>query len=502
MHGRAVVRGAKRALVVVDMPFGSYEESPSVAFRNAAHIMKETGCGAIKLEGGRRMAETIRFLVERGIPVMAHIGLTPQSINVLGGFKTQGRVRDEWAAIEEDAKAVAEAGAFSIVLEAMAEELARKITAAIPIPTIGIGASAGCDGQILVMEDMLGLSPRVPKFVKEFGKVGEAIRGAISAYATEVRNRTFPAPEHTYAVKDDRRRPPRRRPKPARDSALPACGERVRVRGGSKRRRSLGRPSPQALSPLALGETSEDEPEAKRAAGERGNAMLQLVPALDRLGTETAFEVLARADALKRQGKDIINLGIGQPDFKTPAAHRRGRHQGAARRPSRLHAGARHPAAARGGGARPEAPPRRRGASRHHRHLAGRQADHVLRHPDVRPAGRRDHVSRPRLPDLPLHDRVHRRQAGADRAERGQRVQLHRRPGARRRSRPRPASSSSTARAIPAAARPARRRSRSWSKAWSGTPTSPSCPTRSTARCCTAGASTRASCAIPRSRIA
>ncbi len=203
MHGRAVVRGAKRALVVVDMPFGSYEESPSVAFRNAAHVMKETGCGAIKLEGGRRMAETIRFLTERGIPVMAHIGLTPQSINVLGGFKTQGRVRDEWAAIEEDAKAVAEAGAFSIVLEAMAEELARRITAAIPIPTIGIGASVGCDGQILVMEDMLGLSPRVPKFVKEFGKVGEAIREAISAYATEVRNRTFPAPEHTYAMKDD-----------------------------------------------------------------------------------------------------------------------------------------------------------------------------------------------------------------------------------------------------------------------------------------------------------
>ena len=203
MHGRAVVRGAKRALVVVDMPFGSYEESPSVAFRNAAHIMKETGCGAVKLEGGRRMAETVRFLVERGIPVMAHIGLTPQSINVLGGFKTQGRVRDEWAAIEEDAKAVSDAGAFSIVLEAMAEELARKITAAIPIPTIGIGASAGCDGQILVMEDMLGLSPRVPKFVKEFGKVGDAIREAISSYAAEVRSRTFPAPEHTYAVKDD-----------------------------------------------------------------------------------------------------------------------------------------------------------------------------------------------------------------------------------------------------------------------------------------------------------
>ena len=168
--------------------------------------MKETGCGAVKLEGGRRMAETIRFLVERGIPVMAHIGLTPQSINVLGGFKTQGRVRDEWAAIEEDAKAVAEAGAFAIVLEAMAEALARKITAAIPIPTIGIGASAGCDGQILVMEDMLGLSPRVPKFVKEFGKVGEAIAkrsrptrrrfaaAASQAPSTRTRSRTIRRP--------------------------------------------------------------------------------------------------------------------------------------------------------------------------------------------------------------------------------------------------------------------------------------------------------------------
>jgi 3-methyl-2-oxobutanoate hydroxymethyltransferase len=149
------------------------------------------------------MAETIRFLTERGIPVMAHIGLTPQSINVLGGFKTQGRVRDEWAAIEEDARVVAEAGAFAIVLEAMAEELARKITAAIPIPTIGIGASAACDGQILVMEDMLGLSPRVPKFVKAFGRVGEAIRAAIQAYAAEVRSRSFPAPEHTYALKEN-----------------------------------------------------------------------------------------------------------------------------------------------------------------------------------------------------------------------------------------------------------------------------------------------------------
>jgi 3-methyl-2-oxobutanoate hydroxymethyltransferase len=202
MHGRAVMRGARRALVVVDMPFGSYEESPAQAFRNAARVVKETECGAIKLEGGRRMAETIRFLSERGIPVMAHVGLTPQSINVLGGFKTQGRTRDQWAAIEEDARVVAEAGAFAVVLEALAEPLAAKITGEIAIPTIGIGASAACDGQILVMEDMLGLSPRVPKFVKEFGAVGKAIEKAITAYAAEVKARNFPEPRHTYDVKD------------------------------------------------------------------------------------------------------------------------------------------------------------------------------------------------------------------------------------------------------------------------------------------------------------
>jgi 3-methyl-2-oxobutanoate hydroxymethyltransferase len=202
LHGRAVMRGAKKALVVVDMPFGSYEESPAQAFRNAARVMKETECGAIKLEGGKRMAETINFLTERGIPVMAHIGLTPQSINVLGGFKTQGRTRDTWALIEEDAQAVTDAGAFSIVLEAVVEPLAAKITKTVPIPTIGIGASASCDGQILVMEDMLGLSPRVPKFVKEFGEVGKAIEKAISIYADEVRTRKFPLPENTYDVKD------------------------------------------------------------------------------------------------------------------------------------------------------------------------------------------------------------------------------------------------------------------------------------------------------------
>jgi 3-methyl-2-oxobutanoate hydroxymethyltransferase len=201
MHGRAVVRGAKRALVVVDMPFGSYEESPPVAFRNAARVLKETGCGAVKLEGGKTMAETIRYLVERGIPVMAHIGMTPQSINTLGGFRAQGRTEDQWARLEEDARAVADAGAFAVVLEAIAEPLAARITKAAPVPTIGIGASAACDGQILVMEDMLGLSPRVPKFVKEFGKVGAAIDGAIAAYAADVKTRAFPAAEHTYAMK-------------------------------------------------------------------------------------------------------------------------------------------------------------------------------------------------------------------------------------------------------------------------------------------------------------
>jgi 3-methyl-2-oxobutanoate hydroxymethyltransferase len=202
MHGRAVTRGAKHALVVVDMPFGSYEESPAQAFRNAARVVKETECGAIKLEGGARMAETIRFLSDRGIPIMAHIGLTPQSINVLGGFKAQGRLREQWKLIEDDATAVTQAGAFAVVLEAVAEPLAAKITKAIDIPTIGIGASASCDGQILVMEDMLGLSPKIAKFVKEFGKVGVAIEGAIKSYADEVRSRQFPTPEHTYDVKD------------------------------------------------------------------------------------------------------------------------------------------------------------------------------------------------------------------------------------------------------------------------------------------------------------
>lgn len=199
MHGRAVVRGTKRALVVVDMPFGSYEESPNMAFRNAAHIMKETGCGAVKLEGGKRMGETIRFLTERGIPVMAHIGLTPQSSHVMGGFKTQGREEDTWPLHEEDARIVAEAGAFSVVLEGMVEPLAARITAQCPIPTIGIGASAACDGQILVLEDMLGLNPsRPPKFVKVYGQLGAQIEAAVRAYAEDVRARAFPTEDQVY----------------------------------------------------------------------------------------------------------------------------------------------------------------------------------------------------------------------------------------------------------------------------------------------------------------
>ena len=198
MHGKAVVRGTKRALIVVDMPFGTYEESPNMAFRNAAKIMKETGCGAVKLEGGKRMAETIHFLVERGIPVMAHTGLTPQSSHVMGGFKTQGREEDTWKAHEDDAQAVAEAGAFALVLEGMVEPLAARITKQIDIPTIGIGASVECDGQILVLEDMLGLNEWTPKFVKVYGDLGPQIEKAVSAYAEDVKARAFPTEDEVY----------------------------------------------------------------------------------------------------------------------------------------------------------------------------------------------------------------------------------------------------------------------------------------------------------------
>jgi 3-methyl-2-oxobutanoate hydroxymethyltransferase len=201
LQGRAVMRGSKRALVVVDMPFGSYEESREQAFRNSARVLKETHCGAIKLEGGVRMADSIRFLVERGVPVMAHIGMTPQSINTLGSFKTQGRDEAEWGKFLDDAKAVAEAGAFALVIEAVAEPLARRITETISIPTIGIGASPACDGQILVLEDMLGLSQRVPKFVKRYGDLAGHIETAVKSYAADVRARKFPGPENVYPAK-------------------------------------------------------------------------------------------------------------------------------------------------------------------------------------------------------------------------------------------------------------------------------------------------------------
>jgi 3-methyl-2-oxobutanoate hydroxymethyltransferase len=201
LQGHAVMRGSRRALVVVDMPFGSYEASREQAFANCARVMKETGCGAIKLEGGRRMAETIAFLVERGVPVMGHIGLTPQAINTIGSFRAQGREQKDWGPIEDDARAVADAGAFSVVIEAVAEPLGARITAAIPIPTIGIGASPACDGQILVLEDMLGLSPRVPKFVKRYGELGPSIDAAVEGYAADVRSRAFPGPDHVYGMK-------------------------------------------------------------------------------------------------------------------------------------------------------------------------------------------------------------------------------------------------------------------------------------------------------------
>ena len=201
LQGRAVMRGSKRALVVVDMPFGSYEASKEQGFLSAARVMKETGCGAIKVEGGRRMAETIAFLVERGVPVMGHIGLTPQSINTIGSFRAQGRDQADWGPIEDDARAVVQAGAFSVVIEAVAEPLARRITAEIAIPTIGIGGSVACDGQILVLEDMLGLSPRVPKFVRRYSDLAPKIEAAVAAYAADVRTRAFPAPEHVYPMR-------------------------------------------------------------------------------------------------------------------------------------------------------------------------------------------------------------------------------------------------------------------------------------------------------------
>ncbi len=201
-HGAAVVRGSRRGCVVVDMPFGSYQESPVQAFRNAARVMKETGCDAVKLEGGVEMAETIKFLVQRGVPVMGHVGLMPQSVNRLGGYRARGRSRAEETGIIGDARSVADAGAFAIVLEGVVEPLARRVTNAVSVPTIGIGASAECDGQVLVTEDMLGLfSDFTPSFVKRYADLGTQVSRATASYAADVRARRFPGPKNVFAAK-------------------------------------------------------------------------------------------------------------------------------------------------------------------------------------------------------------------------------------------------------------------------------------------------------------
>lgn len=198
LHGKAVMRGSERALVVVDMPFGSYEESPQTAFRNASRIMMETGCQAVKLETGPFAAETISFLTERGIPVMAHVGLRPQSMHIVGGFKLQGRNKAEREAILADAKSAEDAGAFAVVLEKVTETASESVTAGVGIPTIGIGATAACDGQVLVTTDMLGLQDWAPKFAKRYETFGARMDAAAKAYAADVRAGRFPGPEHSY----------------------------------------------------------------------------------------------------------------------------------------------------------------------------------------------------------------------------------------------------------------------------------------------------------------
>jgi 3-methyl-2-oxobutanoate hydroxymethyltransferase len=214
-HGRAVTRATEKALVVVDMPFGSYQESKEAAFRNAARILKETGAASVKLEGGTEMAETIAYLSRRGIPVVGHIGLQPQSVNATG-YKTQGRSEDSARKILNDAKAVADAGAFAIVVEGVAESLADDITRAVNVPTIGIGASARCDGQILVADDMLGMTTgHKPKFVKAYADLAALMGTAAADYAREVRARTFPQADNVYASQNVPVAPPAATPKPA-----------------------------------------------------------------------------------------------------------------------------------------------------------------------------------------------------------------------------------------------------------------------------------------------
>ncbi len=203
-HGAAVVRASRRACIIIDMPFGSYQESPQTAFRTAARVMAMTGCAGVKLEGGDEMAETISFLVRRGIPVMGHVGLLPQSVHAFGGFRTQGRDEAAAATIVDDALAIAEAGVFSIVVEGVMESLGRRITERVHVPTIGIGASPACDGQVLVTEDMLGMFNEFqPRFVKQFAHLGMEAQQAFAAYVDEVRARTFPGPEHCFGMKKD-----------------------------------------------------------------------------------------------------------------------------------------------------------------------------------------------------------------------------------------------------------------------------------------------------------
>jgi 3-methyl-2-oxobutanoate hydroxymethyltransferase len=197
-HGAAVVRGSYHAAVLVDMPFGSYEGSPEQAFAAASRLLKETGCAGVKLEGGEAMAETVAFLTRRGIPVMGHVGLTPQAVNVLGGYNARGRSDAEAKKIVGDALALEEAGAFAVVVEGVVEPIAVEMTEAVPCPIIGIGASAQCDGQVLVTEDMLGMFERVPRFVKRYEDIATTISGAAARYAEEVRARTFPGIEQTY----------------------------------------------------------------------------------------------------------------------------------------------------------------------------------------------------------------------------------------------------------------------------------------------------------------
>ena len=201
-HAQAVMRGSKQAAVVIDMPFGSYQMSKEQAYRTASMLISETNATAVKLEGGESMAETIRFLVKRGIPVMGHVGLMPQHVNTLGGYRFQGRTDEEADSILRDAQAVSDAGAFAIVLEGTETTLAEKITKHVAALTIGIGASPACDGQILVTEDMLGITERAPSFVKTYANIGDAIRKAAESYAAEVRARSFPAPEHCFHKKD------------------------------------------------------------------------------------------------------------------------------------------------------------------------------------------------------------------------------------------------------------------------------------------------------------